>query len=264
LFGARAPVALALAALGGPLLSTAIFIAGSFAIARVGSVCACWREFLAAARIMLIDMPFAPGPVRRETGSGAAPVLLVHGFFCNRGAFRSMAARLAREGFPVESHDLEPVYASIDDYAPALAARIDAMVDRYAGAQLTVVCHSMGGLAMRAYLRAHGPSRLARLITLGTPHAGTRLARWGQGRNVRQMEPGSSWLRELAASEQRGLPVPVTAIYSTHDNIVAPQGNAQLQGAENVRFDGIGHVDLLFDDAVFATILRCLKARATL
>jgi hypothetical protein len=49
---------------------------------------------------------------------------------------------------------------------------------------------------------------------------------------------------------KKPLPVPVTAIWSRHDNMVAPQANATLEGAENIAVIGIGHNELLYDRGV--------------
>jgi triacylglycerol esterase/lipase EstA (alpha/beta hydrolase family) len=91
-----------------------------------------------------------------------------------------------------------------------------------------LVGHSMGGLVARAYLQRHGESRVAGLVTLGTPHQGSRLAHIGYGENARQMRPGSPWLQALAS------PAPVVdtvVIYSPHDNFVMPQSQTATAGS---------------------------------
>ena len=60
-----------------------------------------------------------------------------------------------------------------------------------------LVCHSMGGLAARAWLRDADPARVHRIVTIGTPHRGTWLARFGRTVNGRQMRMGGEWLRKL-------------------------------------------------------------------
>jgi triacylglycerol esterase/lipase EstA (alpha/beta hydrolase family) len=44
---------------------------------------------------------------------------------------------------------------------------------RTGAAQVALVCHSMGGLVARAYLRAYGDEAVACVVTLGSPHRGT-------------------------------------------------------------------------------------------
>jgi pimeloyl-ACP methyl ester carboxylesterase len=72
--------------------------------------------------------------------------------------------------------------SDIDAYADGIARRIDEVLAA-TGTSLILVGHSMGGLASRAYLRRHGVAKVARLITLGSPHQGTRAgAAWAWGR----------------------------------------------------------------------------------
>ena len=101
--------------------------------------------------------------------------------------------------------------------------------------KLVIVAHSMGGLVARAWLRKHGGARLARVITLGTPHHGTCLASFGVGRNAAQMRRAgpadgleSEWLRALAAGESAATRALVTSIYTHHDNIISPQTSSFL------------------------------------
>jgi hypothetical protein len=59
------------------------------------------------------------------------------------------------------------------------------------------------------------------------------------------MRCGSEWLERLA-----GDAVPVTSIFSRHDEFVAPQESARLEGAHNVALEGVGHLELLSSKAV--------------
>jgi triacylglycerol esterase/lipase EstA (alpha/beta hydrolase family) len=119
----------------------------------------------------------------------------------------------------------------------------------------------MGGLAARAFVRQSREALpVAHVITLGTPHRGTAMARTGRGRNVTQMAWASPWLRELAASETPELRLRITSIFSWHDSIVGPAGASWLTGARHLPMAGIGHVSLLRDarvrDAVLAELAR--------
>ena len=67
-------------------------------------------------------------------------------------------------------------------------------------------------------------------------------------------------LAQLAASETPETRALITSMYSHHDNIVAPQASAQLPGARNFAFGGIGHVALASD----ARVLRRLLVEITI
>jgi triacylglycerol esterase/lipase EstA (alpha/beta hydrolase family) len=197
------------------------------------------------------------------TGQGL-PVLLVHGYVCNRGYWAQLSRQLARAGIAHDGVDLEPIGADIEDFVPQVEQAIGALCVRTGSDRVIIVAHSMGGLVARAWLRRYGAARVARIVTIGTPHHGTALANLAAGANARQMSridgAPSAWLAQLAASETPETRALITSMYSHHDNIVAPQASAQLPGARNLAFGGIGHVALASD----ARVLRRLLAEITI
>ena len=192
------------------------------------------------------------------------PVLLVHGYVCNRGYWTKLSRLLARAGIAHDAVDLEPIGASIDDVVPQVEQALARLCSRTGSGRAIIVAHSMGGLVARAWLRRHGAARVAKIITIGTPHHGTALARLAAGTNARQMsrigDAPSAWLARLAAGETPAARALITSLYSHHDNIVAPQSSACLPGARNIAFGGIGHVALASD----ARVLRQLLAEITI
>ncbi len=191
------------------------------------------------------------------------PVLLVHGYFCNRALWQPLATVLAARGHPVGSVNLEPVFGSIDDYVPIIAAGIERLRATYGAGQVAMVGHSMGGLAARAVLRRIDANQVAGLVSLGSPHRGTLRARHALGRNAAQMRPGSEWLRALAAAEpDEGYPN-VTVILTHQDNIVVPAQPQSLPGAHTIAFAGLGHVELVYAASVHQAVCTALDAMAT-
>ena len=211
------------------------------------------REVVALSVLILIEAfdgfflkPDAPAK------TGQIPLLLIHGYCCNRGFWWWLKPRLEAHGRSVATLTLEPLHGDIDGYAEQVARAVDGLCRTADAHQVMLVGHSMGGLVARAYLRRYGALRVTRLVTLGTPHQGSLLAHLGIGRNARQMEPGSNWLTELA---QAPLPLPCVAIYSCHDNYVVPQLSARLDGAENLPLAGVGHLAMSISPMVLDTLL---------
>jgi triacylglycerol lipase len=224
-----------------------------------------WRESLTAHAVFGWHQPFraarhadALGPEAR----GRRAVVLVHGFFCNRGVWNRWMPALRRHGVPYVAVNLEPPFAGIDHYASI----IDEAVERAAAASgmpPLIVGHSMGGLAIRAWWRAQGPraaSRVAEAITIGSPHQGTFTARFAKADNARQMAQASDWLNALAASEGPEQRARFTCFYSHCDNIVMPASTAALPGADNRHLPGQPHVALAFAPEVFDEVLRRVSA----
>ena len=192
-------------------------------------------------------------------------VLLVHGYGCNHAVWLDMAPALTTAGYRCEAIDLTPVLGDIDDYAPQLLARMREIASRTGLAPL-LVCHSMGGLAARAAQvlaeqAGVGPA-CAGIVTLGSPHQGCALARFGSGRNARQMRWRSAWLAALAAAETPSMRARIVSVFSWHDSIAGPPGTSWLDGAQHLVLEGIGHVSLLRDQrAVQATLTALAMLR---
>jgi triacylglycerol esterase/lipase EstA (alpha/beta hydrolase family) len=200
---------------------------------------------------------------------GMPPVLLLHGYGATGGYWARLAPLLDAAGISHASVDLAPVAAGIDDYVPAVEAAVAGLCAATGAPHVAIVAHSMGGLVARAWMRTHGTARLARLVTLGTPHYGTALARFGPGENARQMRGAtgelggaSAWLRALDAGEDPAARPLITSIYTRHDNIVAPRRSGALPGARNIALAGVGHVALGGDARVLALVMRELAALA--
>ncbi|MGF1467919.1 MAG: lipase family alpha/beta hydrolase [Sandaracinaceae bacterium] len=119
--------------------------------------------------------------LRREPYRTRYPVLLVHGVMgfdqvTVRGKsyayFRGVEEHLEALGTDVRSVRL-PSLSSVEVRARALAE----IVERTAAPKVNLVAHSMGGLDARYAIARHGlASRVASLVTIGTPHRGTPLA----------------------------------------------------------------------------------------
>lgn len=226
-----------------------------------------WCEWRQSSRVFGWEMPFAsarwPDALPATPGEGGRGVLLIHGYLCNRGCWNGWYPRLRADGVPFLGVSLEPVFGSIDDYADQVDAALTRL-HRTTGQAPLVVCHSMGGVVLRAWRR----SRLARgeeaavvdarvhhVLTIGTPHQGTWLARFGRRTNAVQMRQGSAWLQALAASESPAWRARFTCVWSACDNVVFPPGCAVLDGAVSMPRPGRAHLDLLADPAVFERVL---------
>jgi pimeloyl-ACP methyl ester carboxylesterase len=274
------PAPAMLAGLAVPLGTHATVIAINFGIAAaagsptppghrlglVGALRVYLREVVDSIRVFQWAQPWLarrplPGESIGPQPAGAPlPVVLVHGYLCNRQLWRPFAGWLAKRGHAVQGVDLEPIFGSIDTYVPLLAQAVETLRERTGAERVALVCHSMGGLAARAYLRAHPDAPVAAVVTIGTPHRGTFHARLGQGANAVQMRPDSGWLQALAQSEGPALRARFTIIFSHHDNIVAPQANQTLPDAKVLAFSGMGHLTLALDARVWLATGQSIAA----
>ncbi len=214
-----------------------------------------WHESLTSIRIFLWRFPFATradDPIVRDPDRPA--LLLIHGYLCNRAVWQPLLDAGVLRDCNVATVNLEPLFADIDRYAEVVHGALTRLLDASGASRATLVCHSMGGLAARAYLRRYGDARVERVITLATPHHGTVFGRVGIGRNAKQMATGSDFLAQLAASETAALRAKFVCIAARDDNLIVPRSSPLLPGAGARPLEGVGHLALVEDARAWTLI----------
>ena len=209
----------------------------------------CWRQPFRSGRWpdLLVD-----------SRSGLRGVVLVHGYLCNRGLWNRWLQKLHERRTPFIAINLEPLFGSIDEYVPIIDRAVSRLRD-LTGIAPVIVAHSMGGLAARRWC-AQGATAPHHVITIGTPHRGTWMARFAWTRNGRQMRPGSAWLTALAKSaETDSLAGCCTCFYGHCDNMVFPASTATLPGADNRHLAGVAHVRMVDRPEPFDELIRVLQ-----
>ncbi|MBF1163950.1 MAG: alpha/beta fold hydrolase [Dechloromonas agitata] len=220
-----------------------------------------WDEYLAFLLTFVLVIPFERlwMPADR-LAPGKQPILLVHGYGCSRGVWWLLRRRLEAAGHTVASVSLAPPYISLGRLEPLLNQRIEEVCAATGSWQVTLICHSMGGLIARCYLARHGRDRVARLITLATPHMGSDLSRIGFGQNSREMTTGSLWLQDMAAER---LAVPAVSLRNAYDNYVMPQDNQRLPGAQDIELPPVGHLAMLYDVRIARLLIELLQQKTS-
>ncbi|KRC95798.1 MULTISPECIES: triacylglycerol lipase [unclassified Streptomyces] len=215
------------------------------------------------------------GPVRPALPAGSddparlptqapPPVVLLHGFIDNRSVFVLLRRSLAQHGrHRVESLNYSPLTCDIRTAAELLGRHIEEICERTGSVQVDVVGHSLGGLIARYYVqRLGGDVRVRTLVTLGTPHSGTRVAPLANAHPiVRQMRPGSAVIEELSRPAP-GCRTRFVSFWSDLDHLMDPLESACVDhpdlSAQNVRVTGIGHLALPVHPAVATGIRQAL------
>ena len=225
-----------------------------------------WRatagESWAIYRLLMVSMPWVWSASQLLTPKEAAsrvPVLLIHGYCCNYGVWRDVAARLQALGHTVLAINLEPLFCSIDDYAPQVEQALAQLRAQTSEQRVALVGHSMGGLVIRAWMRVYGDTQVAVAVTLGSPHQGTQITPHAKLPNARQMVWASDWLQALQASESPERRALLRVALTEQDAIVFPQSAQTLPGVDAQVFSGIGHLQLCTDARVFAWLAAQLN-----
>lgn len=250
-----------------PFVFTALAIVYTGVVSRAGESAATWwkavlGEAWASCVVFLLRQPWTWAPPTVQPALAGltprTPVVLVHGYLCNHRLWDKIAQALTARGHAVQAVDLEPVFTSIDHYAPIVEEAVQKLLAHSGQPQVVLVGHSMGGLAIRAWLRQYGPAKAAKVITLGTPHAGTQVPQHLPTPNGRQMAWQSPWLAALHASESPAVRGLFEIALSAQDNIVYPQRAQVMPDAPITVFEGIGHLQMCLHPPLIAWLLQKL------
>ncbi|WP_369373081.1 esterase/lipase family protein [Promicromonospora sp. Populi] len=178
-----------------------------------------------------------------------APVVLLPGIYETWEFLEPVAIALARVGHPIHAvpalrHNLRPVPESADVVVEHL--------DRAGLTGAILVAHSKGGLIGKRVLLSETGGRLLGMVTIATPFAGSRWARYMLTRALRSFDPRDPVLLALAGEllvNER-----ITALYPRFDPHIPDI--AQLPGARNIELPLSGHFRPLGRPLLVDTVVR--------
>ncbi|MCL4478609.1 MAG: alpha/beta fold hydrolase [Deltaproteobacteria bacterium] len=192
----------------------------------------------------------------RRTSKHKTPIILVHGYTMNRACFLLIHIRLFMDGFRVFTVNLYPPFKRIESLSELLADKVDEIAEKTGEREVYIIGHSMGGLVARYYSSSpRGMSRVKKIITIATPHNGTRTAALGIGMNANEMKPGAAFLETLQTRHH----APLYAIWSIFDNMVVPPQTGYLKDYPNSSVQFKGHITMLYSSAVYKLIFNEIK-----
>lgn len=208
------------------------------------------------------------GPAQRgllvgDVEAAGTPILLLHGMVDNRSVFTMLRRGLRRRGFGrVLTLNYSPFTSDVRTAAAQLAGLVERTCEETGYERVHVVGHSLGGLVARYYIQLlGGDARVHTLVTLGSPHGGTRAAYLWPQRIGRQLRPGSDLMRELAAPVE-SCRTRFVAFWSDLDHLIVPNRGARVDhpdlSARNVLLHGVGHMSLPISGRVAHEIAQLL------
>jgi triacylglycerol lipase len=207
--------------------------------------------------------PLHRGLIIGDVEAAGTPILLVHGLVDNRSVFTVLRRQLRQRGFDrVWTTNYQVWTTDVRAAARRLGETVDEVREQTGCERIHVVGHSMGGLVARYYVqRLGGDAHVHTLVTLGTPHQGTRTARLMPLGIFRQLTPASDVIAELAE------PAPncrtrFVAFASDIDAMISPKRAARIDhpdlSARNVTVRGVGHMSLPIDPRIGREIASAL------
>jgi triacylglycerol lipase len=191
----------------------------------------------------------------------APPIVFVPGWAMNRACFLVLRHRLRHDGWP---HALGVNYRTLHgdllEGARRVQGAVEALCTATGAAHVILIGHSMGGIVCRAYLRyLGGMQRVTKVITLASPHRGSKLYALSLDPMVQDMREGSAFLHDLGDDDPIPGAVDFTAIYPSFDTLVVPAAQAYYPGVGNIEVEGVGHMGLLWSRRVYQLIRENLE-----
>jgi pimeloyl-ACP methyl ester carboxylesterase len=229
-------------------------------VAPRADLAAAWLE--AAGLLTLPRLGLSLGALNREPAGDGSLVLVLPGFGVGDASTWPLRTFLANRGYRVRGWGLG---TNRNDVPTAIAAMARAVADHAAAqrAPVSLVGWSLGGYIAREVAREQ-PEAVRRVVTLGSPVIGgpryTSLA---------GLAPLQGWDLDFIEAEverRKAVPlrVPVTAVYSRRDGIVAwqacidPENDAPIEHVEVTS----SHLGLGVDPDVYRIVARRLALPA--
>ncbi len=184
-------------------------------------------------------------------------VVLVHGFLETGSTFALLQDRLENQGVKCIVPRLIPSdgRGGLKKLAEGLKRDIDAAYGTEE--PISIVAFSMGGIVSRYYLQnLGGAKRCETLITVASPHHGTKAAYIYPSQGAEEMRPGSRFLSDLQQSESNLGNMKVISYRTRLDLIILPSTSSIWERAENIEHPSLLHPLLLTSPKVLKDIER--------
>lgn len=189
--------------------------------------------------------------------------VFIHGYLHNETAFQ----RYDR-GIESTSNILRVNISSTNQSIKISAGEIYEKIELFAMGRkgpllVNLVGHSMGGIIGATLAEKYSSKNFAinKVISIGSPFLGTKLALFGLAKSTREMINGSPFLQDLVYKMQKNQRVRYYFAGSLDDVIIQPWTSCFPFGdhyPHQKKVEGIGHSSLLFDQRVEDWVFACL------
>ena len=168
-----------------------------------------------------------------STANAYDPVVFVHGYSGSTLVnFSAMIGWFKNDGYP-SNHLKYYTYNSLKGVkygAEQLKIKVNEALSQTGKTKVDLVCHSMGGLVARYYMKnLGGAAKVKQVVYVATPHRGTS---WAYVDFITQackdMRPGSAILNSISGY------CPGLSLWSSCDEIVLPNSSANMGYAMNI------------------------------
>jgi triacylglycerol lipase len=220
--------------------------------------------------LTLIMISYPLGLFRRfwdpkEICASGPVIILTHGIYHNASAWLLFRSRLQKAGFKnifVMNYGsfFTSFEKSIQKFEKFVTDARKAVPDQ----PVYLIGHSLGGLFSRVYAERAGEGAIpAAVITMGSPHQGSKLAAFSLGKLGSSLLYRGPLFTELECGPPR-LPCNGVALFSPVDNAVLPSAamKAPYPGWVYYETDPLSHTAILYSKSVARKIIEILRGHA--
>jgi pimeloyl-ACP methyl ester carboxylesterase len=224
-----------------------------------------------AGSILLVSLLFPLGLLRvlrfpsPSAENGLPPVVLVHGLYHNASGWILYRYWLRHSGFiRVYAFNYSSFGKSFDEILMRLESFVQQVESENPGRPVLMIGHSLGGLICRAFADAPANTkRVKAVVTLGSPHRGSKLAALSLGRLGQSLRYEGPLFKDL---ERSGTPAGShrLALFSPMDTMVLPFEGLRIHDPawNQLEVAPVGHLGMLFHRPTARTALEFLREAA--
>jgi triacylglycerol lipase len=190
------------------------------------------------------------------------PILFVHGWNGSESNWTTMISNFSREGWTAAELNNWRYNTSQSNVRTASEVRtkVEAILRATGASKVDIIAHSMGSLNTRYYLKnLGGTEKVDDWVSLGGPNHGTSSANICGEASCVEMRVGSTFLRELNATDETPGTTNYGTWWSSCDEFINPDESVLLGGATNTAAGCVGHIALVSNSTVFTGVREFVR-----
>jgi len=218
------------------------------------------KAVFAALAICITGAAFAPASSMAQD-----PILFVHGWSESASLWNTMIANFEKNGYAKSQLSAYSYNTGTSNKTLAeteVKSRVETLLKNNPGAtKVDIIAHSMGSLNTRWYIKfVGGEAKVDDWVSLGGPNHGTETANACSFQVAcQEMQVGSTFLKELNATDETPGAVSYGTWWSPCDEIINPDSSVALSGATNTKTACLSHAALTTDSTVFTQVREFVK-----
>jgi len=193
------------------------------------------------------------------------PILFIHGWSESSSLWNTMIGRFEKDGYAkaaLSAYSYNTATSNKTLAETEVKSRVQTLLNNNPGAtKVDIIAHSMGSLNSRWYIKsvAGGQEKVDDWVSLGGPNHGTETANTCSQTSCIEMRVGSTFLKELNATDETPGAVNYGTWWSPCDEIINPDESVILSGATNHKTACLTHAGLTTDETVYKEVREFVK-----